>query len=332
VSGSARQSKPGSGFASGKRKSAAAREPSAPAVADPLFILAPGRTFTSVVSAMLGQHPQMYGFPELYLNIADTMRAWWARCGYGRTSMHHGLLRSVAELYFNEQTEETVTQALAWVTGSFERTTSEVFHELVTKLAPKVAVEKSPMVANNEQCLDRLISFFPNARFVHLTRHPRATCESVLKFDTGAAVIAQFSLAYDFGTDPPTLDPQMWWYESHMRIFNFMKRLPKSQTFFVQGEELLSKPDDYLERIAKWLHLRTDKAAIEQMKHPEQSPFASYGPPSAAWGGDHGFFENPQFRPFQAKPQSLDGPLPWRRDQCGFLLEVKALARDFGYQ
>jgi Sulfotransferase family len=314
-----------SGFVSGG-------EPRIYRMPDPVFILAPGRTFTSVVSAMLGQHPQMFGFPELYLNIADSMRTWWSRCGFGRTTMHHGLLRAVAQLYFNEQSTETVAQANAWLRARFGLTTREVFHELVTKLAPEVAVEKSPMVINSDECLDRLIGFFPNARFIHLTRHPRTTCESVLKFDTGAAVIARFGIAYDFGTEPPTLDPQLWWYESHLRIVNFMKRLPKSQTFFVQGEQLLSEPDRHLERIAKWLHLRTDADAIEQMKHPERSPFACYGPPSAAWGGDHGFFEHPELRPFRGKPQSLDGPLSWRPDRCGFLLEVKALAREFGYQ
>ena len=31
---------------------------------EPLFILAPPRSFTSVVCAMIGNHPQMLGLPE----------------------------------------------------------------------------------------------------------------------------------------------------------------------------------------------------------------------------------------------------------------------------
>jgi hypothetical protein len=36
-------------------------------VGHPLVILAPGRSYTSVVCTMLGQHPQMYNLPELHL-------------------------------------------------------------------------------------------------------------------------------------------------------------------------------------------------------------------------------------------------------------------------
>ena len=39
----------------------------------PLLILASSRSFTSVICAALGQHPQMYGLPELHLFVADTL-------------------------------------------------------------------------------------------------------------------------------------------------------------------------------------------------------------------------------------------------------------------
>ena len=37
----------------------------------PLFILAPPRSFTTVTSAMIGQHPEMYGLPETNLFVAE---------------------------------------------------------------------------------------------------------------------------------------------------------------------------------------------------------------------------------------------------------------------
>ena len=39
----------------------------------PLLILASSRSFTSVICAALGQHPQMYELPELHLFVADTL-------------------------------------------------------------------------------------------------------------------------------------------------------------------------------------------------------------------------------------------------------------------
>ena len=41
-------------------------------MAAPLFIVAPGRTYTSLIATMLGQHPQTFGLPELNLNAFDT--------------------------------------------------------------------------------------------------------------------------------------------------------------------------------------------------------------------------------------------------------------------
>jgi hypothetical protein len=59
-----------------------------------LLVLAPPRSFSSVVAAMLGQHPQMYGMPELQLFGAETMAEWWALCAKATFPMTHGLLRA----------------------------------------------------------------------------------------------------------------------------------------------------------------------------------------------------------------------------------------------
>ena len=42
-----------------------------------LIILGPPRSFTTVVSAILGQHPPMYGLPEVPIFGAETMSEWW---------------------------------------------------------------------------------------------------------------------------------------------------------------------------------------------------------------------------------------------------------------
>jgi len=40
----------------------------------PLILLCPPRSFSTVVCAMLGQHPELYGFPELNLFVVDTVK------------------------------------------------------------------------------------------------------------------------------------------------------------------------------------------------------------------------------------------------------------------
>ena len=117
----------------------------------------------------------------------------------------------------------------------------------------------------------------------------------------------------------------------NMNVLTFLKSIPDDQWITVRGEDLLQKPEDVLRRVAGWLGLRADREAVEQMKHPERSPFARFGPRGARLGNDILFLERPALQPARAQAQSLEGPLKWRPDTAGFLPEVVELSRYFGY-
>ncbi len=296
---------------------------------DPVFILAPPRSFTSVICSMLGQHPQMYGLPEVNLFVAETLGEMWGfytRHRFGRD----GLLRAVAQLYSGEQTIQTILLAQRWVQIRFPCNTGPVFQELVEKANGAILVDKSPITTRRAEYFHRLRRTFPKARFIHLLRHPRSMGESVLKTFGNAMAVRLDSL--DYSTDPPTIDPQKAWYSIHMNILTFLETVSSEQRLRIQGEALLSDPDRYLPEIAEWLGLRTDPVAIEEMKHPERSPFACFGPPNARFGGDPNFLRNPVLKRSKGQSLSLGGLLPWRPDRKGFSPEVKELALEFGYQ
>jgi len=321
------------------------RVPSPIPMLAPLFLLAPPRSFTSVVCAMLGQHPQMYGFPETQLFTAETLAGTWAshpHVDYPK----HGLRRVVAQLYFGEQTETSVKLARGWLRRRAHFNTGFIFELLAEKIYPLISVEKSPDVVCDTKSLERMYRFFPQARFIHLLRHPRGHGESNVRV---------FKRLTEQGQQPPhwalfpaphiaggvararkpagnrILDPQRGWYLHNTKIVRFLESVPKEQKIWIRGEELLGDPDQGLRRIADWMGIRADPQAIEQMKHPERSPYALLGPPGAEYGNSTYFIESPVLRSDRVKPQSLEGPLSWREDNQGFLPEVKRLARDFGY-
>src|SRR4051812_15033945 len=109
----------------------------------PIIILAPPHSFTSIVSAMLGQHPQMYGLPEVNLFVAETMQERAGIVAQPRWQ-EHGLLRVVAQLFRGEQTTRTIAFARAWVDARAKRSCVSVFHELAQAVGPRMLVEKSP--------------------------------------------------------------------------------------------------------------------------------------------------------------------------------------------
>src|SRR5262249_52884516 len=150
--------------------------------------------------------------------------------------------------------------------------------------------------------LERIRDLFPRARFIHLLRHPRAHGESVMKFIEerqrhGAIPDSHWLLhlatypdlsaaASDVLERTRELDPQRGWFVLNHNISEFFESLPNDQKLSVRGEELLQSPDGPLRQIAAWLGVRIDDEAIDEMKHPERSPYACFGPPGARYGND----------------------------------------------
>ena len=305
----------------------------------PLFILAPPRSFTSVVCGVIGQHPDILGMPELNMFQAETMDEFWRgrqadgtpRSPFWRLMRHDGILRAVAQLYGGEQTMDTVDLARRWITSRSELSTGDAYTELCEKVSPRILLDKSPAYARRRDYLDRIVEHFPDAKFIHLTRHPRGQCESVLKAD-GGKLIAFFMGGIEESSDGQVfIDPQDNWRDSHRTILEFLTTLPRENWMRIIGEDFMTDIDAGAREVAAWLNLDTSPAAIDAMKHPEDSPFACLGPAGARMGNDPNFLEAPALRPGNVKHWSCDEPLPWRPDHAPLKDDVVRIARYFGY-
>ena len=96
--------------------------------------------------------------------------------------MDHGLRRIVAELFFGGQTEKNVSRAGGWLQRRAHLTTRSIFEELAKKVHPRVPVDKSPSTVYRLESMQRVYSMFPQARFLHLVRHPGGYGESVMRY------------------------------------------------------------------------------------------------------------------------------------------------------
>lgn len=96
------------------------------------------------------------------------------------------------------------------------------------------------------------------------------------------------------------------------------------------GESFLENPAAHLPDLCQWLGIASDEQALNEMLHPERSPFASLGPRNAPFGTDPSFIRNPALRKFAPKPTSLEGPVAMPGDPL-FSDELKQYARELGY-
>lgn len=289
----------------------------------PLFILAPPRSFTSVICAMIGNHPEMVGLAETNLFAAGTYEEL-SRIYRVRPRFQHGLLRTVAELGLGGQTEENVEAARAWLAEHRSLSTAQIFEDLASWAAPREIIDKSPMHCYSPGSFERMERAFPQARYLHLLRHPRPTCESIYKTRQNAG--------RRFSESPRQIDltPEAMWLKPHRRILEFLEGVPEERRMTLRGELVLSEPQRYLKVIAEWLSMRTDQEALDAMLHPEASPFARYGPGNAPLGNDPNFLSHPRLRPYVDKPYELEGWLPWD-PSVTFSEDLKSCARRLGY-
>jgi hypothetical protein len=158
---------------------------------------------------------------------------------------------------------------------------------ILDDLAPRSGLEKSPENVATDDALERLSAAYPNARYLHLTRHPVTTQRS-----------AQEHWNRIFPGRPLNDEPMggiATWVETHCRILRFASGLGKDRYLRVRAEDVLNHSRVQLGLIANWLGIGAGENAIVAMMHPEASPFARFGPEASGilGGNDAGFLRSP---------------------------------------
>ena len=294
----------------------------------PILILAPPRSYSSVVTTMIGQHPDLVGLPELklfaYRTIAEmeaSLPGYWRERGF--THRSPGLVRALAQIEFGDQEPDSLARARAWLEDRPQWSGAHVFDVLLARLAPRAAVEKSPENVATAVSLRRLARAYPNARYLHLTRHPVTTQVSMVEHRRRTVP-----------THPLEGQPMAGiaaWLDVHARIVRFLARLPPDRFLRVRAEDVLNDPQPQLAAIAGWLGLRADREAITRMCHPEASPFARLGPEGSGVTGGHdpGFLLDPIPRAVEL-PHAIERPAGWQ-GEAPLWRRTVALARRLGY-
>jgi len=297
-----------------------------PAAFAPLFVLAPARSHSSVVTTAIGQHPQLHAFPELGLFRRDTVRPilvdppGWK--GIPSSARRGGLLRALAQHNHGDQSNEAVLEAYYWLRCRRAWSGAHVFDHLLGSVAPKIGVEKTPDNSNNDLNLARLAAAYPRARFLHLTRHPVTTQLSMYEawsrlpwWNVPQGLFHQFCMAA--------------WLFHHERILRFTSTLAPGQATQVRAEDILNHPRKEMAAICRWLGIDASREAVTAMCHPERSPFASIGPQDARFGNDPKFLRSPHIRRVVI-PSSLDIPADWVVDPW-LLTATIEVAHRLGY-
>lgn len=292
-----------------------------------LFVLTCMRSYSSLFAGMIGQHPDVYGFLELNPFVANAVGGVLSMTDSLRPASLHGTLRTIAQIEYGEQTEENIERARSWLEARRDWSTKKLLEYLGERVGTKLIVEKSPSTVMFKASLERMYRDFPDAYFLHLTRHPRPTCLSIRN------LIAEADKKKGTARADRT-DPERMWLRAHQNILEFGKDLPPGQLMRIQGEMLLTDPKLYFGQIMEWLGLDFNDDIYNLMQHPEASPYARLGPSNALYGSDINYLNNPVFKQRPIPESHLEGPLEWlaQPEGSGFSRQTIKIARQLGYR
>ncbi len=294
----------------------------------PLIILCPPRSFSSVVCAMIGRHPELYAFPELNLFVTDRVETLLGlsenREFIGLGNYVSGIVRTIAETYFSGQGTAELACARAWLESRRESSTQAIMNDILVRIDPSGGVEKSTRTALSQISLERALGYYPQARFLHLTRHPATAVDSMRRCQTllspeGSAAWNDAGVREYCGKI---------WLHAHRSILRFTSALPSHQSLRVKAEEIVRDPDEHLSRLMSWLDLPCEPSDLGRMKHPETWPFACHAR-GLPYDCDSSFLADPHLREIPHDPPlELIGTWGLSRTLATGLIEIGAR---FGY-
>lgn len=274
---------------------------------------------------MLGQHPELYGFPELHAFGFPTIAVALEESNDGMA----GLARAVAEVVIGKQDAEGVRAAREWLVKRSELPPVDVFRLLLDVVAPRIGVEKTPATAMREDELTTAMKAFPEARYLHLIRHPVAA-QASMQHMLPVIPSRGGELRQVGSKQAMELTCSLIWYRTHRRLQRVGADMPADRWKVLRAEDLLANPQTCLPNVCEWLGISREPEAIASMCHPERSPYARFGPPEAWGGGDPGFLAAPDLRiggHQLAAPFPSDWSIPDKMK-----LATRELALAFGYE
>jgi hypothetical protein len=263
---------------------------------------------------MIGQHSDLFGFPEINLILADDIQSYIALMKEQRLNLKDGDLRSIAYIFFGDQSFNSIKKASDFLIQYPDMKTKDVLKSFHEKIHPKRLVTKSPLYASNLNYLKKLP---PDAFFIHILRNPLTQNRSLENY----LRLLDLNPANHLYT-AHLENRYKGWINEQQNIETFLQKISINRKIRVYSELIMQEPKEAMKGLCHFLNVSDDEENIEQMLHPEKSIFASVGNETARFGNDPKFLMHPKLR---VPNERIDISI----DKCP--LEVKNIIKTYQY-
>ena len=276
----------------------------------PVFILAPPLGLGAHLAACLDRHSAFAALPATQLFCADTPRELKRRWGDRMAGHDHGLIRAIAGLTLGGEDDGTALAASDWLADRRDLKAGAIMADLASAVAPRQLVDASFLYPVDEGALERIGNDCPDARFIHLLRHP-------------ALVLPDPQRAAARGAN--------LWLRPHLAVHTFLAERDPLSWVRLRVEWLARDPATQLAGLLQWLGAAAGPIDVAALTDPARRfGFARPGPALAPFGVDPGLLADPALTTLFDAPLAPDlDETAWA--EAGFDEETRAFARLFGY-
>lgn len=269
-----------------------------------VFVLGAPRSGTTLFRVMLAGHPQLFSPPELVMAIHETMQE---RRDYLETRYWEkgGLQRALMDLcQLDVDSARTAADALSSLT------VPECYQWFNRMLEGRIMVDKCPHLAFDLGWMERLETWFSDARYLWIMRHPGSVIRSLQNMPMAEVMLAGFGGSAEEA-----------WVTLNRNIQTFLSRIPRERWSTVIYEELVTDPKPVITSVCKTIGV----PFVEAMCDPYEGDRMREGPKGARAIGDPNLSGRGKLDPSLAT-KWLDGYDPALASPA-----LKQLARELGY-
>jgi thioesterase domain-containing protein/acyl carrier protein len=226
-----------------------------------IFILSPPRSGSTLLRVLLAGHPDLFVPPELELlsfkNLAERKAIFSGPYQFAL----EGSIRAIMAM--KGCTMEEASHLMAEYEN--QHLTAPQFYQLIqTWSGQKTLVDKTPSYALALNTLKRAESYFENARYIHLLRHPYGMIHSFeeAKFDQLWFRFEHHFSARELG--------ELTWLISQQNIQNFLQEIPTERQHRLRFEELVREPRRVLDSLCDFLGISFHPDMLQPYQDKQQ--------------------------------------------------------------
>lgn len=209
-----------------------------------IFIVAPPRSGTSLLSLLLNEHPSFISFNELNLMGFSTLDERANAFDKRFSLWKEGAIQAVMRL---QNCDVETAKALIQNLTHEEISTKDFYKKLQQWATPKTIIDKTPAYALDASILQKINEDFESPFFIHLMRHPFSMVQSFEKYHLNQVLHLK--------THPYNAKQlaELVWLYSHRNITTFLEGIPTNQKFHIKYEDLVQRPEEILRKLYQQL-------------------------------------------------------------------------------